>query len=298
MGWALTATITRATSALFAKKGVRFESKIKARTYHDDKKFIMVTYDSGADGNYVSKDDRLKAGMPILQKSTKQVGVANAGTCQVKWETEFPLPQLSKRAANADSFGGFPTSLMSVGKTNDDRNVSIFTKDGVTIHKEEGVLITYKGAPILIGIRDERGRYQIPLIQRWGQWRSRKLSKAARTKLEQANSVYDLPSTEQTVKWMHALCGYPAKSTWIKAIKVGNFMGWPMLTETNIKKYYLETSETSKGHLNQTRKNVRSTKTPTTNNGCHKPVLAKTRGTRGTNVSTAPGALKNPTRRN
>ena len=70
VGWALTATIKRAISALFAKKGVRFESKIKVRTYHDNDEPIMVTYDSGADGNYVSKDDRRKAGMPILRKST------------------------------------------------------------------------------------------------------------------------------------------------------------------------------------------------------------------------------------
>ena len=54
--------------------------------------------------------------------------------------------------------------------------------------------------------------------------------KRTRQALEHANSVYDLPSTEQAIKWMHAVCGYPVKSTWIKAIKAGNFMGWPLLT--------------------------------------------------------------------
>ena len=62
---------------------------------------------------------------------------------------------------------------------------------------------------------------------------------------------------------MHAVCGYPIKSTWLKAIKAGNYVGWPMLNECNIQKYYPETIETAKGHLNQTRKNVRSTKTKT-----------------------------------
>jgi hypothetical protein len=62
---------------------------------------------------------------------------------------------------------------------------------------------------------------------------------------------------------MHAVCGYPVKSTWLKAIKAGNYVGWPMLNERNIQKYYPETIETAKGHLNQTRKNVRSTKTKT-----------------------------------
>ncbi len=49
----------------------------------------------------------------------------------------------------------------------------------------------------------------------------------------------------------------------LKAIKAGNYVGWPMLTERNVQKYYPETIETAKGHLNQTRKNVRSTKTKT-----------------------------------
>lgn len=61
---------------------------------------------------------------------------------------------------------------------------------------------------------------------------------------------------------MHAVCGYPVKSTWIKAIKAGNFIGWPLVNEKNVRKYYPETIETAQGHLNQQRKNVRSTKRP------------------------------------
>jgi hypothetical protein len=80
-----------------------------------------------------------------------------------------------------------------------------------------------------------------------------------------AGNVYDLPSTEQGIKWMHAVCGYPVKATWLKAIAAGNFIGWPLLTVQNVKKYYPETTETPKGHLNQTRKNVRSTKEMETN---------------------------------
>ena len=72
--------------------------------------------------------------------------------------------------------------------------------------------------------------------------------------------MYDLPSTEQAIKWMHAVCGYPVKSTWLAAIEAGNYVGWPLLTARNVKKYYPETTKTPKGHMNQTRKNVRSTK--------------------------------------
>ncbi len=63
---------------------------------------------------------------------------------------------------------------------------------------------------------------------------------------------------------MHAVCGYLVKSTWLKAIKAGNYVGWPMLTERNVQKYYPKTFKTTKGHLNQTRKNVRNTKVKAT----------------------------------
>jgi hypothetical protein len=114
---------------------------------------------------------------------------------------------------------------MSMGKTADDGTISIFTKDGVTVHKETDILIPCKGEPILIGLRDERGRYRIPLIQRRGQWQPRQPSKQAQKCLRQANSVYDLPSTEQAIKWMHAVCGYPVKLTWLKATKAGTILG-------------------------------------------------------------------------
>ncbi len=65
----------------------------------------------------------------------------------------------------ADTFQDFPTSLMSVGKMADDGTVSVFTKEGVGVFKKEDVLITCKGKPILIGVRDSQGRYRIPLMQ-------------------------------------------------------------------------------------------------------------------------------------
>ncbi len=59
---------------------------------------------------------------------------------------------------------------MSVGRTADDGTVSVFTKDGINVFKEEDVLITFKGKPILIGVRDSQGQYQIPLMEQRGQW--------------------------------------------------------------------------------------------------------------------------------
>eukprot|EP00804_Cyclotella_cryptica_P013560 CCRYP_012915-RA/>CCRYP_012915-RA protein AED:0.35 eAED:0.35 QI:0/-1/0/1/-1/1/1/0/404 len=220
----------------------------------------MLTYNSGANGHYLSKADCLSAGLPILRPSAKRVGVAYGSTSVGKHATALPFPLLSHMATSADLFDDFPTSLMSVGKTADDGTIPIFTKDGVTIHKETDVLITCHGKLLLIGVRDEHGRYCIPLVQHRGQWQPRIPSKRARTVLNQVHSVYDLPSTEQAIKWMHTVCRYPVKSTWLNAIQAGNFIGWPLFTIKNVQKYCPDSVETHKGHLNQTRKNVRSTK--------------------------------------
>eukprot|EP00804_Cyclotella_cryptica_P009107 CCRYP_003191-RB/>CCRYP_003191-RB protein AED:0.38 eAED:0.33 QI:0/-1/0/1/-1/1/1/0/471 len=125
---------------------------------------------------------------------------------------------------------------------------------------KEDALITCHGTPLLIGVQDTHGHYRIPLVQTHGQWQPRQPSKCAQATLHKANSIYDLPSTKQATKWLYAVCGYPVKSTWTKAIKASNFHGWPLLTAKHVLKYYPETVKTPKGHLNQTRKNVCSTK--------------------------------------
>ena len=75
-----------------------------------------------------------KKGLPILRVSAKKVGIANDGACNGKYVAKVPFPQLSNRAEEADTFEELPTSLMSVGKTSDDGNVPILTKERVTIY--------------------------------------------------------------------------------------------------------------------------------------------------------------------
>ena len=133
--------------------------------YNLENSTVMATYDSRVDGHYLSKKDKKTVGLPILRISAKKVGMANGSTCKGQYATALPFPQLSPKAADADTFNDFLASLMSVGKTADDDNISIFTKEGVTVYKEEDVLITCKGKAILIGKQDEQGRYRIPLVQ-------------------------------------------------------------------------------------------------------------------------------------
>jgi hypothetical protein len=93
------------------------------------------------------------------------VGVANGGTSQTQHIPRLPFHKLSVQARQADTFQDFPTLLMSMGKTSDNGAISVFNKTGITVFKEEDVLIKCKGKPILIGMGDGRGQYQIPLMQ-------------------------------------------------------------------------------------------------------------------------------------
>ena len=112
--------------------------------YNNNERSIMVMYYSGAGGHYIIKKDWCKVGLPILWPSTHQVGASNWGTSKVKYVTQLPLFQkLSVQAMQADTFHDFPASLMSIGKTavNDDGTISTFTKQGITVRKEEDYLL-------------------------------------------------------------------------------------------------------------------------------------------------------------
>eukprot|EP00804_Cyclotella_cryptica_P023124 CCRYP_000352-RA/>CCRYP_000352-RA protein AED:0.30 eAED:0.30 QI:0/0/0/0.66/1/1/3/0/473 len=242
-GRAFVASVRRTFQSLQQANHAHFQDDLLQTRFFSSKDVPSITYDLGADGHYLNEVDRKAANLPILRSSSKQVAVANGHISTATHESRLLFPGLSKRAAKADTFNDFPQSLMSVGKVSDDGTLSIFTKDGVSVHREEDVLITCKGAPILIGVRDDHGRYRIPLTQHKGTWQPRKPSKRAKQVLQQANSMRTSDQVDAR-----------------RAIKAGNFVGWPLLTEANVKKYYPETAETPKGHLNQTQKNVRSTK--------------------------------------
>jgi hypothetical protein len=53
--------------------------------------------------------------------------------------SRLPFQQISDQAASADTFNDFPSLLISAGKTSDNSTISIFTKDGITVHKEQDV---------------------------------------------------------------------------------------------------------------------------------------------------------------
>ncbi len=74
-------------------------------------------------------------------------------------------------------------------------------------------------------------------------------------------NVYELPSIEQAIRYLHAAAGFPTKTTWLAAIRLGNYNTWPLVTVSNVHKHFPQSEETQQGHMRSQRQGVRSTKT-------------------------------------
>ena len=54
---------------------------------------------------------------------------------------------------------------------------------------------------------------------------------------EAINNVYELPSTEKTIRYILGTSGFPTKETWLKAIHKGNYQLWPLVNSKNVNKF-------------------------------------------------------------
>ena len=194
---------------------------------------------------------------------------------------------LPSAATKAHIFPELHTSLLSIGQLCDHGCIATFSKDKVIIHRHNRIVLT--------GYRDpQTGLWRIPIdplpkipaatpphltpseiLEE--AYESKHGSPSPRpfgfdmTKFHRANSAYQTKSNTDLIQFLHAACGSPVPSTWIQAIDNGNFATWPGLTSDLVRKHLPKAIATVKGHLNQHRKNVRSTKqhTPELNTSQH-----------------------------
>eukprot|EP00804_Cyclotella_cryptica_P012914 CCRYP_002274-RA/>CCRYP_002274-RA protein AED:0.23 eAED:0.09 QI:0/0/0/1/0/0/2/0/1265 len=122
-------------------------------------------------------------------------------------------------------------------------------------------VITNKNKDTLIldstcGHQSKNTRYKIPPTTKIRNYLSASLEREKHSIL----NVYELPSIEQTIRYLHAAAGYPTKNTWLKAIRHGNYSTWPLITIKNVNKHFPQSEETQQGHMKNQRQGVRSTK--------------------------------------
>ena len=89
--------------------------------------------------------------------------------------------------------------------------------EGVTVHERGTLTIATSNPPVLQGCKEKGDNlWTVSANEEEGE--------------EEANNVYNLPSTKQSIRYLHAAAGFPAKSEWIKVIKAGKYVTWPELT--------------------------------------------------------------------
>ena len=107
----------------------------------------------------------------------------------------------------------FTNTLIGVGPICDADFTVVFKKEEVTV-------LSPKGEPILQGWREDK----LPRLWRFALIPDKKQKGIYTTTIQnrpEASNVYDLPSMEALVRYMHAAAGFPVRSTWLKAIKTG-----------------------------------------------------------------------------
>ena len=227
----------------------RIARRQEMRQQRDEENIII---DSGATSHFVTE----RLNLPATGPSDLTVYLPDDTTLRATSETQLPFEQLSDEARQANILPGLTKSLISVNKMAENGYTTIFRPgdEGVTFHKKGTLTITTSEPPVLQGCK-RRGKIlwtvSVPTM------------KSTR---EEAANVYNLPTITQTIKYLHAAAGYLTEDTWIKAIKAGNYISWPGLTATAVRKHFPESDETQKGHMKRQRQGVRSTKTHQTTN--------------------------------
>ena len=129
--------------------------------------------------------------------------------------------------------------------------------DGCKIILNKNTLNVYKNYKnILTGFRNKHdGLWDIPLPIN----ASPRIQEHPPT--QKLNIIIHKNQTKRNLmQYLHASLFSPTKSTLLTAIKNGNFIGWPGFSFENASKHLSETPATAKGHLDQHRQNLQSTK--------------------------------------
>ena len=131
-------------------------------------------------------------------------------------------------------------SLLSIGQLCDDNCIIIFTKTNFFVTKN-GRFLFQGSRNKQDGLWDLHGSTQTPIPP-------------------QANYIISKDKTKlELARYYHATLFSPSLSTLSKAINNGNLSSWPGITDLNFKSLIGTSLATELGHLDQERKNLRST---------------------------------------
>ena len=181
------------------------------------------------------------------------VMLPNSTHIQATHSGQLPFhASISDRAKKAHLLEGITnSSLISIGQLCDDDCVAILDKQKIKIFKND--------ACILSGTRNTTdGLWDIPIPSP-----TSKQENTLFTSTHQANAIIlKNQSKTELAQYLYGCCGSPVITTWKKAIKNGNFITWPGIDTISLDRDLPKSIASAKGHLDQERKNLQSTKIP------------------------------------
>jgi hypothetical protein len=201
--------------------------------------------DSGCTSNFLSEavpcSDKQAAHVPLNVNMPKGMTIQMSHTCNLL------LMGLPLQARQAHILPGLVhNSLILVGQLFDNGCSVTFTHSQGTVTKGKKCAMH--------GSRDPKSRL----------WRVNLKQKFEKHEV-QCNHAHDNNNQKDLINYLHAACFSPVKSTWITAIKNGNFLSWPGLTEHAVEKHLSKSTAATKVHLNQQWQNARTTQIKSTN---------------------------------
>jgi hypothetical protein len=156
---------------------------------------------------------------------------------------DLDIPELNAAASKAHVFPGMENhSLLSVGQICDEGYIVTFKQDTVTICNSGS-------CHLLSGPRDVNT----------GLWRINLRQTNYHIPEPIVNNVYELRNTGALVHYLHTALFSQTKSAMLQAVKDRHLITWTGMTEEAINKHLKLTLATAVGHMNQRRKNIRST---------------------------------------
>jgi hypothetical protein len=163
--------------------------------------------------------------------SNKIVNLPNGTTIQASHTARLPFNKLTDSAREAHVLPDLKAhSLISVPKLADEGYITLFMEGqkGVVVYRANDITFTAStNKPVLQGCQDISGLWKITTSKHGNE-----------SATQQLNNVYDLPSTEAAIRFLHAAAGFPVKATWITAIKNGHYDTWPNLIAELVEKYF------------------------------------------------------------
>ena len=252
-------------SSLCWRQSFHGSAKWKRKLENRKKKKETAVIDSAATSSFWRLvDDHIKTG----EASNKQVAMPTGHTAATSEKALIPNKNLNEKARQCDLLPELQdNSLVSVCKLADAGYTTVFHagEGGVTVHWHKDVYVQVKKPAILQGWRDEEsGLWRVPIKE--GITKENCKNQNTDTLLiqrpmpsEACQNVYELPSTEKVITYLHAALGFPTKATMLKAIRKKWLVGWPGLTVESVNAHFPESDVTQKGHMRQQRQGIRST---------------------------------------